>query len=170
MTRAACLVDSPVGNLLLVSEGTALRNLCFHDDWSQSIEFLRREFGEARVIRDAVPSSIVDAVRSYFDGDVACLDALQVLTRGTEFQVSVWRALRELKAGDTCSYGELARRLSNPGAVRAVGAANGRNPIPIVIPCHRVIASDGSLHGYGGGLHRKRWLLQHETRQHSLFV
>jgi methylated-DNA-[protein]-cysteine S-methyltransferase len=86
------------------------------------------------------------------------------LTGGTEFQRAVWSALCEIPAGSTISYGELARRIGRADAVRAVGAANGANPIPVVVPCHRVVAADGSLHGYGGGLPRKRWLLAHEAR------
>ena len=96
------------------------------------------------------------------DGDIAVLGKLPVASNGTPFQTSIWRALRKIKDGTTISYAELARRIGKPSAVRAAGLANGQNPISIVVPCHRVIGSDGSLTGYGGGLPRKEWLLRHE--------
>ncbi|MET0515746.1 MAG: methylated-DNA--[protein]-cysteine S-methyltransferase [Nitrospiraceae bacterium] len=105
------------------------------------------------------------AIAAYFDGDVHAIDSLPVATEGTVFQKSVWQALRSIPAGQTISYGQLARRLGKPAAVRAVGLANGANPIGVVVPCHRVIGANGTLTGYGGGLERKRWLLHHE-RQH----
>jgi len=101
-------------------------------------------------------------MRAYFKGDLDVIDKLPVATTGTAFQQAVWRALRKIKRGQTISYAELARRIGKPKAVRAVGLANGQNPISIVVPCHRVIGSDGSLTGYGGGLERKHWLLKHE--------
>jgi methylated-DNA-[protein]-cysteine S-methyltransferase len=97
-------------------------------------------------------------------GHTAVLDSLEVETAGTPFQRTVWHALREIPAGATMSYGALAKRIGRPSAVRAVGLANGANPIGIVVPCHRVVGADGSLTGYGGGLERKRWLLAHEAR------
>jgi methylated-DNA-[protein]-cysteine S-methyltransferase len=106
---------------------------------------------------------ILRALRSYFAGDVRALDAIDVdPLGGTPFQRRVWRALRSIPAGTTVSYQTLARRIRAPKAMRAVGAANGANPVPIVLPCHRVIGADGSLTGYGGGLAAKRWLLRHE--------
>jgi methylated-DNA-[protein]-cysteine S-methyltransferase len=95
---------------------------------------------------------------------MAALDAIEVDTGGTPFQQRVWQELRRIPAGSTRSYSEVARAIGRPSAVRAVAAANGANPVSIVIPCHRVIGADGSLTGYGGGLHRKRWLLAHERR------
>jgi methylated-DNA-[protein]-cysteine S-methyltransferase len=93
---------------------------------------------------------------------VNAVERLPVRTNGTPFQQQVWAALREIPAATTMSYGELARKLGKPGASRAVGRANGSNPVGIVVPCHRVIGADGSLTGYGGGMDRKRWLLEHE--------
>ena len=90
---------------------------------------------------------------------------IELAPRGTPFQLAVWNALREIAYGDTVSYAELARRIGKPSAIRAVGAANGANPIPVIIPCHRVIGSNGSLTGYGGGIERKQWLLAHEGRR-----
>jgi methylated-DNA-[protein]-cysteine S-methyltransferase len=108
------------------------------------------------------PGGITAALRAYFAGHLAAIDDLPVATGGTAFQKEVWRALRQIPCGETISYGELARRIRRPAAVRAVGLANGANPIAIVVPCHRVIGADGSLTGYGGGLEKKRWLLAHE--------
>ena len=108
------------------------------------------------------PGGLTRTMRAYFKGDIAAIDSLPVETAGTPFQTSVWRALRRIRGGRTISYAELARRIGKPTAVRAAGLANGQNPISIVVPCHRVIGSDGSLTGYGGGLPRKKWLLEHE--------
>jgi methylated-DNA-[protein]-cysteine S-methyltransferase len=104
----------------------------------------------------------VEALRRYFEGDIRALDRLEVDVAGTPFQRKVWTALRGIPVGSTTGYGMLARKIGAPGAARAVGLANGRNPVAIVIPCHRVVAHDGTLGGYGGGLRRKEWLLQHE--------
>ena len=113
--------------------------------------------------RSAAAEAIVDALQRYFTGDIQALDGIEVdPLGGTAFQRRVWEALRSIPAGTTVSYRTLAERVRAPKAVRAVGAANGANPVPIVLPCHRVIGADGSLTGYGGGLATKRWLLRHE--------
>ena len=103
-------------------------------------------------------------MKRYFDGELAAINELPVRTAGTPFQRDVWRALREIPHGTTVSYGKLAKQIGRPNAVRAVGLANGSNPIGVVVPCHRVIGSNGSLTGYGGGIERKRWLLDHENK------
>jgi methylated-DNA-[protein]-cysteine S-methyltransferase len=108
------------------------------------------------------PHGAADILRAYFAGDLGAIDALPVRPQGTEFQVEVWAALREIPVGTTTSYGALAASLGRPKAVRAVGRANGTNPVAIVLPCHRVVGHDGRLTGYGGGLAAKRWLLSHE--------
>jgi len=114
-------------------------------------------------IRDrAVPTAIRRAISDYFLGDLRAINSIPVTTGGTSFQREVWAALRTIPAGTTLSYGALARQLGRPKSVRAVGLANGANPVAVVIPCHRVIGTDGSLTGYGGGISRKRWLLVHE--------
>jgi methylated-DNA-[protein]-cysteine S-methyltransferase len=109
------------------------------------------------------PGGLTAALRAYFAGDLGAIRDLPFVFHGTEFQRAVWSALTAIPCGETISYGELARRIGRPSAVRAVGLANGANPIGIVVPCHRVIGSNGSLTGYGGGLSRKRWLLAHES-------
>ena len=109
-------------------------------------------------------SPVADQLAEYFSGKRTTFD-LKLGLRGTPFQLDVWQALRDIPYGDTISYAELARRIGKPNAVRAVGAANGANPIPVIIPCHRVIGSNGTLTGYGGGIERKQWLLAHEGRR-----
>jgi methylated-DNA-[protein]-cysteine S-methyltransferase len=158
-------VKTPLGPVLLLAHGTRLVGLEFADRASR-VGRLRRQLArtlgrfEERDARD--PAGAVTRLRRYFAGDVHALDRQPVAAHGTEFQRSVWRALRRIPAGRTRSYAEMARRIGRPSAVRAVGAANGANPVALFVPCHRVVASDGSLHGYGGGLERKRWLLAHE--------
>ena len=109
------------------------------------------------------PGGCASAVDAYFQGEFAIIDSLSVDVGGTPFQRVVWRALRAIPAGRTMSYAELARHIGRPSAVRAVGRANGANPISVVVPCHRLVGTNGSLTGYGGGLERKRWLLAHEA-------
>lgn len=146
-------VDSPIGPLTLAVGPRGLRALAFDDR-------LPDVAGPARDGRP--PTDVVEALAAYFHGDLRAIDSVQIDPRGTDFQRRVWAALRTIPPGTTWSYAELARAVGQPSAMRAVGAANGRNPIALIVPCHRVIASDGTLCGYGGGLDRKRWLLRHE--------
>jgi len=151
-------VDSPIGRLLLQSDGAALTGLYMNVPSSP------RPLAECWV-EDATVDPLPATVRQlaeYFDGKRRAFDLPLLRMQGTEFQQKVWRTLTEIPYGATWSYGELARRIDNPNASRAVGLANGRNPISILVPCHRVIGADGSLTGYGGGLERKQWLLAHE--------
>jgi O-6-methylguanine DNA methyltransferase len=147
---------SPIGWLRLTSNGAALTRVVLADD---------DDTNEADVAADADPvlSLAREQLDAYFDTRLTRFD-LPLEPRGTDFQLRVWQSLRAIPYGETISYAELARRIDNPKAVRAVGAANGRNPLMIVVPCHRVIGADGSLTGFGGGIERKRWLLDHETR------
>jgi methylated-DNA-[protein]-cysteine S-methyltransferase len=115
------------------------------------------------VRRESNPGGLTAAVERYFAGDLAAIGGLPIFIDGTPFQCAVWQALREIPFGETRSYAAVARQVGNPAAVRAVGLANGSNPIGLILPCHRVIGSDGSLTGYGGGVERKRWLLAHEN-------
>jgi methylated-DNA-[protein]-cysteine S-methyltransferase len=151
--------------VLLQDADDALCVLEWDDNDDRLTRLLHRYYGDgcAIVDADARASAAVRALERYFAGEITALDALPVATTtGSEFQRRVWRALREIPAGTTITYAELARRVGQPSAFRAVGLANGANPIGIVVPCHRVIGSDGSLTGYGGGIARKRWLLTHE--------
>lgn len=126
----------------------------------------RKYVPAGEIIAEENPFGLREAFAAYFAGEVDRLDSLPVVFTGTPFQNKVWQALRTIPAGETLSYGGLAKRLGDPKATRAVGLANGANPIALVVPCHRVIGSDGSLTGYGGGLDRKKWLLAHEA-QHA---
>ena len=135
----------------------------FSDHWHWLDHWLARRFGEVKIARTKDPAQVITRMRAYLRGDLDALDAIEVDTGGTEFQQQVWTMLRKMaKPGKTITYGELARAVGAPNASRAVGAANGQNPISIVIPCHRVIGSTGALTGYGGGMPRKEWLLAHE--------
>jgi methylated-DNA-[protein]-cysteine S-methyltransferase len=155
-------LDTPVGRLAIVSEGGSLCAV----GWTDGHARMERTLDDPRSLVPASnPGGLTAALRAYFAGDLAAIEDLPVKeTCGTDFQRTVWRALREIPCGETISYGELARRIGNPRAVRAVGLANGANLVGIVVPCHRVIGHDGTLTGYGGGLERKRWLLEHERR------
>jgi methylated-DNA-[protein]-cysteine S-methyltransferase len=157
-------LDTPIGTALLVtdSEG-ALRALDWDDFEQRMRELLRRQYGGAVTLEDQrAPKSVRDALAGYFKGDLDRLASIPCRFGGTAFQQRVWTALPAVKAGTTMSYGALAATIGVPKAIRAVGHANGSNPISVVIPCHRLIGANGSLTGYGGGIARKRWLLRHE--------
>lgn len=132
---------------------------------------LRRQYGEHGFTLEpaANPGGLTSAIAAYFEGDLRGIDGLPVGLVGTPFQRAVWTALRDIPCGSTTSYSALARRIGRPSAVRAVGLANGANPVGVVVPCHRVVGADGSLVGYGGGISRKRWLLDHEAGRRSLW-
>ena len=153
------LYDTPMGPLAIAARGDVLVAIYLEGNLDRLSAAMRRQ-AEAR--NGPLSLSIRDAFDAYFAGQLGAIDTLAVDPSGTAFQQDVWRALRAVGPGTTVSYKELARRIGRPASVRAVGAANGANPVPIVIPCHRVIGADGSLVGYGGGLDRKRWLLAHE--------
>lgn len=144
-------LPTPLGELVLTSDGECLTGVSHTPsvgrDW----------------LRDpAALAPAVEQLRAYFGGELRAFDLPLRLT-GTPFQQTVWAELRRIPYGETISYAELARRVGDPKAARAVGSANGRNPVGVVVPCHRVIAADGTLGGYGWGLDRKRWLLDHEA-------
>jgi methylated-DNA-[protein]-cysteine S-methyltransferase len=164
-TSPLCLdrLDTPIGTALLVTNADgALCALDWTDYESRLTTLLRRYYGSAELIDAAAPKKMRTALSRYFTGDLAQLDAITCHIPGTPFQNRVWTALRAIPAGTTLSYGTLAAQLGVPTATRAVGHANGANPLSVVVPCHRLIGANGSLTGYGGGLERKRWLLQHE--------
>lgn len=158
---------TPIGTLVIMSdEQGQLRAVDWRDFEDRMRKLLARHYGpQGVVLTPAVTSTChAAALSAYFEGNLYAIDALCTATAGTPFQKRVWKALREIAAGETVSYGDLAKRIGQPTAIRAVGLANGANPVSIVAPCHRVIGADGSLTGYGGGLDRKRWLLRHEKR------
>ena len=154
---------APVAELLVVTDADGnLRALDFTDYEPRMMTLLGRHYGAVELVDGALPAPVVAALDAYFAGDLAALDALPVATGGSAFQRRVWAALRAIPVGTTTGYGALAAAIGSPGAARAVGLANGSNPIGIVVPCHRVIGANGALTGYAGGVERKRWLLAHE--------
>jgi methylated-DNA-[protein]-cysteine S-methyltransferase len=149
-------IESPVGPLTLIARDGVLTNLMMHEQRHSSPP------PTDAIVDDAWFKDVAAQLDAYFAGELTIFD-VEVDLRGTEFQQRVWAELCEIPYGETISYGELAARIGNANASRAVGLANGRNPISIIVPCHRVIGADGSLTGYGGGLERKTWLLEHES-------
>ena len=159
--------DTPIGEMIIVADHDGnLRAVDWTDHTERLQNLLRLHYGSDGFTLQSThnPRGLSDVMQSYFAGELASIDALPVQTAGTLFQREVWRALREIPLGTTVSYGKLAEQIGRPNAVRAVGLANGSNPVAVVVPCHRVIGSNGSLTGYGGGLNRKRWLLEHEAK------
>lgn len=157
------LLPSPIGAaLLFVDEAGFLRALHWEDYEVSFTAQVRRRYPGASIGRGAAPRQVRDPLARYFDGDLEALGQTPWRLCGSPFQQKAWRALFEIPPGETRTYAEQAARIGQPAAIRAVGTANGANPISLVLPCHRVIGTDGTLTGYGGGLHRKAWLLAHE--------
>lgn len=157
-------VASPTGVMLLVTDARErVRALDWEDHDARMQRLLRLHYrGAAQIEPRRGPSPARRALAAYFEGQLDALDGLEVKTAGTPFQRGVWKALRAIPVGETATYGGLARTLGCPKAMRAVGAANGSNPVAIIVPCHRVVGVNGALTGFGGGIERKRWLLRHE--------
>lgn len=160
-------IPSPIGGVILVARETADSRfaLCaveFDDCLDRLHRNLRAHFKDYDLKKADNPGGYCSAMQAYFDGELEAIDGLLIDSGGTEFQQEVWLRLRSIPAGETWRYGEMAAKLGRPDAPRAVGAANGRNPLSIVVPCHRLIGSSGKLTGYAGGLKRKQWLLEHE--------
>jgi methylated-DNA-[protein]-cysteine S-methyltransferase len=162
-------LDTPIGRMLIVlDEEERLRAVDWEDYEARMQRLLRIHYGAdaarqlTTITTTTGPSSASRAIQDYFEGDLQAIARLRTATNGTPFQRAVWDALRGIPAGQTLTYQTLAHQIGRPTATRAVGLANGANPIGVVVPCHRVIGANGALTGYGGGLHRKRWLLSHE--------
>jgi methylated-DNA-[protein]-cysteine S-methyltransferase len=159
-------LNTPIGEMLIVSDREGnLRAVDWADHERRMDRFLRLHYGKDGFGLEPIPNpnGLTDSMRRYFDGDLAAIDILPVRTGGTSFQCEVWRMLRTIPCGTTTSYANLARQIGRPAATRAVGLANGSNPVGVVVPCHRVIGAHGALTGYGGGIERKAWLLEHEA-------
>ena len=153
---------SPLGTLIAVVHDSAICSMTFANDWPRARRRLKKWFGDIQFRDSTRPNTVCEPVDAYFDGELDALDSLHVDLLGTTFQTTVWTALRKIPAGSTATYGEIAHRIENPNAARAVGRAASQNPIGIVVPCHRVICADGHISGYKWGASRKRWLLKHE--------
>jgi methylated-DNA-[protein]-cysteine S-methyltransferase len=163
--------DTPIGAFFIVADHQGnLRATAWTDHEDGMHRFLRLHYGENGFTLESArdPNGLTSAISAYFNGQLSAIDGLPVETAGTPFQREVWQALRTISCGTTVSYAKIARQIGRPAAVRAVGLANGSNPVGVVVPCHRVIGSDGSLTGYGGGLERKRWLLKHESNRQQM--
>ncbi|HEX9200699.1 MAG TPA: methylated-DNA--[protein]-cysteine S-methyltransferase [Acidobacteriaceae bacterium] len=159
-------LHTPIGEMLIIADREGnLRVTDWTDHEDRMQQLLTRYYGRGGFTLQKArnPHGLTHALEEYFSGDLTAIDTVPVETVGTPFQRKVWSALRTIPCGATVSYMALAAQIGHPTAVRAVGLANGSNPIGVVVPCHRVIGANGSLTGYGGGLHRKSWLLQHES-------
>ena len=154
---------TPLGTALLVTdEEGVLRAFNWTDYEASMLAWIGRHYPRARIVEGRAPPSVRGPFEAYFNGDARALETVPWKASGTPFQLKVWDALCSIPAGETLSYASLAERIGRPTAVRAVGLANGANPVAVVVPCHRVIGTNGSLTGYGGSLPRKRWLLELE--------
>lgn len=164
MRIAVAELDTPLGRLTLAAGPNGLLAIGFDGSRARVEAHLHKRFAREapELVAETDPAGAASALARYFAGELHAIDALPCDPGGTPFQREVWQALRKIGPGHTASYGDVARAIDRPDAVRAVGLANGANPIPIVIPCHRVIGADGTLVGYGGGLATKDWLLAHE--------
>lgn len=154
-------IDSPIGPILMAETAAGVCGLFFGSERIQMKKCLEKRFGPV-TFRDGDNSGASARLRRYLDGDLGALDAVTVDPGGTAFQRQVWSALREIPPGETRSYADLARAVGQASAARAVARANATNPVSIIVPCHRVVRTDGGIGGYGGGVQRKRWLLRHE--------
>jgi methylated-DNA-[protein]-cysteine S-methyltransferase len=158
-------LETPTGRMLVVTDDAGVLRAA---DWETHTErlhrLLARHYGPKVILTEkrGAPSKAATAFKAYFAGNLSAIDGVEATTAGTAFQREVWAALRTIPTGETLSYGQLAARIGKPKAVRAVGLANGQNPVSIIVPCHRVIGANGSMTGYGGGVERKSWLLEHE--------
>jgi len=158
-------LETPTGQMLIVTDkDQALRAADWTTHEARMIRLLGRHYGEVVFADPLAPTRALAAFQAYFAGDTAALEHYPTATGGTDFQRRVWSALRDIPVGETKSYAGLAAAIDRPKAVRAVGLANGANPIAIAVPCHRVVGANASLTGYGGGIERKKWLLEFETK------
>ena len=156
-------LNTPIGAALIITDADGLLRAFDWEDHAKRIrELLRLQYGAVELKEARAPKAIRSALSAYFKGDLAALKTVEWRVAGTPFQQKVWNALPKIRVGTTMTYGALAARLGSPNATRAVGHANGSNPISVVIPCHRLIGANGALIKYGSGLARKRWLLTHE--------
>lgn len=163
---------TPIGEMVILADHEGnLRAADWTEHEPRMLQLLKRQYGKHELVLEQHenPHGFRDQILRYFAGDLNAIDSLPVETAGTPFQRAVWRALREIPCGATLSYAQLAQKIGNPSAMRAVGLANGANPVGVIVPCHRVIGANGSLTGYGGGISRKRWLLQHESGAMDIF-
>ena len=162
MILKRCLMPTPLGEIILLHDGDALVALLWGDGVDRGLAHLRRHLPPWTEDTVSTIPGCTDALHAYFEGDISALSSVRVNPPGTPFQREVWSTLSTIAPGEAWAYKTLAAKVGRPSAQRAVAGANGKNPIPLIIPCHRVIAADGKLGGFSCGLHRKVWLLSHE--------
>ena len=167
MKLCLSVFDSPLGQLLIVADGPQLVALDFADCEGRMHRLLKKRYAAPSVSSGPVSASVRSRLSDYFEGDLRAVSEIPFETGGTAFQRKVWAALTETVPAQTYTYAEIAKKIALPNGCRAVGLANGSNPIAIVIPCHRIIGKSGKLTGYAGGLDRKRWLLDHEKKHEA---
>jgi methylated-DNA-[protein]-cysteine S-methyltransferase len=155
-------IKTPIGDMVLIARDGVILLLEFEDSKDRYMREMKARFGDVDLQPTDNPFGFSDIIRGYFKGDLSAIDNLLTDGGGTEFEKNVWAELRKIPCGTTVSYGSIAKTLGDLQLSRAVGTANGKNPIAIVVPCHRVIGADGTMTGYGGGIARKEWLLRHE--------
>jgi methylated-DNA-[protein]-cysteine S-methyltransferase len=155
-------IPTPIGEMMLIARDGVLLLLEFDEARDRVKREIAARFGDVELQAATNPFGLSDVIKDYFAGNLRVIDTLLTDGGGTDFEKNVWAELRKIPCGVTVSYGSIAKTLGDIQLSRAVGMANGKNPIAIVVPCHRVIGADGTLTGYGGGLHRKEWLLRHE--------
>jgi methylated-DNA-[protein]-cysteine S-methyltransferase len=155
-------IETPIGEMVLIARDGVLLLLEFDEARERVKRQITARFGDVDLQPASNPFGLSDVMRDYFSGNLKAIDGLITDGDGTDFEKQVWQELRKIPCGVTVSYGSIAKTLGDIQLSRAVGMANGKNPIAVVVPCHRVIGADGTLTGYGGGLHRKEWLLRHE--------
>lgn len=156
-------VESPIGPLTLALRDEVLISVEFDKGAARRLSWVRRQFAGEDLVERPADSAAAKALAAYFVDPATDFSGIALKLHGTDFQVQVWETLRRIPLGETAAYGTVARLVGQPEASQAVGRANGDNPIPVIVPCHRVIGMDGSLTGFGGGLERKIWLLDHES-------
>lgn len=155
-------IQTPIGDMILVARDGVLLLLEFEDATGRMEREMKLRFKGHELQHTENPFCLSQIMQDYFAGNISAIDNILTDGGGTSFEKQVWAELRKIPSGSTVSYGSIARKLGDINMSRAVGTANGRNPIAIVVPCHRVIGADGSMTGYGGGIARKEWLLRHE--------
>ena len=158
----SAVYSSPIGDIQIFTEGESLVFLDFADNADRIEELMGKRYGDFEIVESENAAEMCDRLDRYFNGDWSAFEGLNVSAGGTDFQKSVWEGLRAIPTGQSISYDQLARDVGNPNAIRAAASANARNPVSIVIPCHRVIGKNGAMRGYAGGIERKVWLLRHE--------
>jgi methylated-DNA-[protein]-cysteine S-methyltransferase len=156
-------IDSPIGPLTLAFEDEVLVSVEFDKGPARRLSWVKRQFPGQELVERPAESKAARRLQAYFVDPATDFSDIELKLYGTDFQVQVWEMLRCIPLGETAAYGTIARLVGQPDASQAVGRANGDNPIPVIVPCHRVIGMDGSLTGFGGGLERKTWLLDHES-------